>query len=321
MIGMVHRTVASNGILMHVVEQGVGPLVLLCHGFPEGWYSWRHQLAALAGAGFRAVAPDMRGYGETERPQAVDSYTLLHMVGDMVGLVAALGERSAVIVGHDWGAPVAWHAALLRPDLFRGVVGLSVPFRPRGAVQPTTVMPRREKAIFYQLYFQQPGLAEAELERDVRATIRTLLCSGFGESQAADRLAMVDPAAGILDGMPLPSGLPAWLSEADLDHFTREFTRTGFAGGLNWYRNIDRNWELLAPFAGARITVPALYVYGDRDIVPRFPGQARIIEDLPQQVPELRGIIRLADCGHWTQQERPLKVNAALIDFLDNPSP
>jgi pimeloyl-ACP methyl ester carboxylesterase len=311
-----HRILESNGIRIHVAEQGEGPLVLLCHGFPEGWYSWRHQLEALAAAGFRAVAPDMRGYGETDRPPDIESYTLLHLVGDMVGLLAALGADRAVIIGHDWGAPVAWHAALLRPDLFRGVVGLSVPFRPRVPVRPTSVMPRRDGALFYQLYFQQPGIAEAELERDVQTTMRSVLGSGFGERQSPGSLGMVDTATGILGAMSAPLRLPPWLSEADLDHYVAAFEKTGFRGGLNWYRNIDRNWELLAPFAGAKITVPALYVHGDRDIVPRFPGADRVIADLPNQVPRLRDILRIADCGHWTQQEQPAEVNAAVIEFL-----
>src|SRR6184192_337531 len=165
---MQHRTFSINGIRMHVAEQGSGPLVLLCHGFPESWYSWRHQLSALAAAGYHAVAPDMRGYGGTDRPDDIGQYTLLHLVGDMVGLVDALGEDTAVIVGHDWGAPVAWHAALLRPDRFRAVAGLSVPFRGRSPVRPTTVMPQDDAALFYQPYFQAPGVAEAELERNPR---------------------------------------------------------------------------------------------------------------------------------------------------------
>src|SRR6266567_1153604 len=167
-----HRIVGTNGIRMHLAEQGTGPLVVLCHGFPESWYSWRHQLGALAEAGFHVVAPDMRGDGHTDRPEQIEKYTLLHLVGDMVGLLDALGERQAVIAGHDWGAPVAWHAALMRPDRFRAVIGLSVPFRPRSPVRPTTVMPRTDDAVFYQLYFQEPGVAEAELERDVRASMR-----------------------------------------------------------------------------------------------------------------------------------------------------
>src|ERR1700761_3698504 len=176
-----HRTIEANGIRIHLAEQGQGPLVLFCHGFPESWYSWRHQLAALAEAGFHAVAPDMRGYGLTEAPQEIERYTLLHLVGDMLGILDALGEKTAVIVGHDWGAPVAWHAALLRPDRFRAVVGLSVPYRPRGGVAPTTVMPQNPDAQFYQLYFQKPGVAEAELEADARSALSKILYSGSGD--------------------------------------------------------------------------------------------------------------------------------------------
>src|SRR5246500_2520180 len=177
-----HRTVETNGIRMHLAEAGAGPLVMLCHGFPESWYSWRYQLTALADAGFHAVAPDMRGYGQSDRPDAIDQYTLLHLVGDMVGVLDALGAEQAVIAGHDWGAPVAWHAALLRPDRFRAVIGLSVPYRPRGPVRPTTVMPQTDDALFYQLYFQTPGVAEAELERDVAHTVRRILYSIAGEA-------------------------------------------------------------------------------------------------------------------------------------------
>ena len=177
-----HRTIETNGIRMHVAEQGTGPLVLMCHGFPESWYSWRHQLAALADAGFHAVAPDMRGYGQTDAPADIESYTLLHLVGDMVGLLDALSEKTAVIAGHDWGAPVAWHSALLRPDRFRGVIGLSVPFRPRGTAKPSTLMPQTEHEVFYQIYFQTPGVAEAELQRDVRSTMRRMAYSGSGDA-------------------------------------------------------------------------------------------------------------------------------------------
>src|ERR1700746_506356 len=191
-----HRTVEANGIHLHVAEQGEGPLVILCHGFPESWYSWRHQLAALATAGFHAIAPDMRGYGRSDRPEAIEQYTLLHLVGDMVGLLDALGIEQAVIAGHDWGAPVAWHAALLRPDRFRGVVGLSVPYRPRTSVVPTSVMPQRDDAVFYQLYFQTPGVAEAEFERDVRGFIRASLFSISGDMPHREAAALMVPRQG-----------------------------------------------------------------------------------------------------------------------------
>ncbi len=318
-----HRFIETNGIRMHVAEAGAGPLVVLCHGFPESWYSWRHQLPVLAAAGFHAVAPDMRGYGQTDRPEAIDQYTLLHLVGDMVGLLDALGAEEAVIAGHDWGAPVAWHAALLRPDRFRGVVGLSVPFRPRGAVRPTTAMPQTDDAIFYQLYFQEPGVAEAEFERDANVSVRTLLYSASGDAPrrdwggaAANAVGMVSRQAGFLSGMVNPAFLPSWLSETDIDFYAGEFARTGFRGGLNWYRNIDRNWELLAPFAGARVTIPALYIAGDRDLVVAFRGMDQLLANLTKFIPQLRQTIMLPGCGHWTQQERAAEVNAAMIDFL-----
>jgi pimeloyl-ACP methyl ester carboxylesterase len=314
-----YRTVETNGIRMHLAEQGTGPLVVLCHGFPESWYSWRHQLRALAEAGFRAVAPDMRGYGQTDRPEEIEKYTLLHLVGDMVGLLDTLGAETAVIAGHDWGAPVAWHAALLRPDRFRGVIGLSVPFRPRAPARPTTLMPKSDDALFYQLYFQTPGVAEAELERDPRLTIRGMLYSASGDAPLRGQggaIGMVPRDGGFLTAMANPASLPAWLSETDLSFYATEFARTGFRGGLNWYRNIDRNWELLAPFAGAKVTVPALYMAGDRDLVVAFRGMDQLIPNLTKFVPQLRETIMLRGCGHWTQQERAREVNTAVIGFL-----
>jgi pimeloyl-ACP methyl ester carboxylesterase len=317
-----HRFIETNGIRMHIAEKGAGPLVLLCHGFPESWYSWRHQIHALAEAGYHVVAPDMRGYGQTEAPEAIDQYTLMHLVGDMVGVLDALGEPTAVIAGHDWGAPVAWHTALMRPDRFRAVIGLSVPYRPRGKARPTTIMPRTDDSVFYQLYFQQPGVAEADLEADVPVSVRGVLLRISGEAAGA--------AGGGFSMVPVPGGmkertraaaqapLPGWLTQADIDFYAGEFARTGFRGGLNWDRNIDRNWEMLAPFAGAKVTVPALYVAGDRDLVLAFPGAAEFVAGLRSVVPNLRETVMLAGCGHWTQQERPEAVNAAMIKFLSS---
>jgi pimeloyl-ACP methyl ester carboxylesterase len=281
-----HRFIQSNGIRIHLAEQGEGPIVVLCHGWPESWYSWRYQFEALASAGFHAVAPDMRGYGQTDRPEAIDAYTLLHLVGDMVGVLDALGSETTVIVGHDWGVPVAWHAALLRPDRFRAVIGLSVPFRPRGKVQPTTVMPRTDQAVFYQLYFQTPGVAEADLEADVRASMRDTLLRVSGDVPwlpASEGFSMVPLAGGLRARMSdhQSRALPPWLSEADLDFYVSEFSCTGFRGGLNWYRNIDRNWALLSPFAGAKIATPALYLAGDRDLVLLFPGMKELVTNCP----------------------------------------
>ena len=322
-IAITHRVVETNGQRMHVAEAGQGPLVVLCHGFPESWYSWRHQLTALAEAGYHAVAPDQRGYGQTTVPEAIEHYTLLHLVGDIVGLLDALGEPTAVIAGHDWGAPVAWHAALLRPDRFRAVIGLSVPYRPRGFTRPTSVMATTADAVFYQLYFQEPGVAEADLERDPRATIRRLLYWGSGEGRdpaggrvGAGDVGMVPRSTGLVQSRPDPPTLPAWLTAADVDFYAGEFARVGFRGGLNWYRNIDRNWELLAPWTGARVTVPALYLAGERDLVLAFRGMDQLLPALPRLVPNLRKTIVLPGCGHWTQQERPAEVNAAMLEFL-----
>lgn len=316
-----HRNIEANGIHLHFVGQGEGPLIVLCHGFPESWYSWRHQLPALSAAGFRAVAVDMRGYGRSDRPDAIDQYTLLHLVGDMVGLLDALGVQQAAIAGHDWGAIVAWHAALLRPDRFRAVIALSFPYLPRSPVAPTLIMPRRKDSVFYVLYFQEPGVAEAELGRDVRQTFLKMLAGGsvaggLPEEPMHGPVGMVRRDGGLLTDRPTPATLPKWLAEADVDFYVSEFERTGFRGGLNYYRNTDRNWELLAPFQGGKVVVPALYMVGDRDLIMRIQGMDRAIANLATNAPGLRGKSILADCGHWTQQERASEVNAAMIDFL-----
>lgn len=309
-----HRTVTTNGIQMHLAEQGSGPLVVLCHGFPETSWSWRRQMQPLADAGFHVVAPDMRGYGKTERPEAADQYSIFHLVGDMVGLLDALGEQQAVIVGHDWGAPVAWTSALMRPDRFRAVAALSVPYPARSPVKPSTVAPRTEDAVFYQTYFQMPGLAEVELQRDVRRSLASIMTGAFVGGDSGLPPAMVRPAEGFLGALKPPAQLPDWLPEAELEPFAAAFEASGFLGGLNWYRNIDRNWELMAPFNGAKITVPALFMAGDRDVVMMF--MAKAAEAMKTTVPLLRESIVLPGCGHWTQQERSEEVNAALIRFL-----
>ena len=303
-----HRDITVNGITMHVAEQGDGPLVVLLHGFPEIWYSWRHQLDALADAGYRVVAPDQRGYGTTDRPAEIDQYTIMHLVGDVVGLIHALGEEQAVVVGHDWGAMVAWSTALLRPDVVRGVVGVSVPPLPRGPVPPLTVTRERFGEGFYQNHFQQPGIADAELAKDVDASLRKILA---GVPAGQPPTAGAEP--GFLTAMAAPAALPEWISEHELAVFVEQFTASGFTGPINWYRNLDRNWELTAAWQDAPITPPSLYISGERDIVRTFyalDDAARAI------VPNLRGVVDVPDCGHWTQQERPAVVNAALLDFL-----
>jgi len=302
---------------MHVAEAGEGPLVLLCHGWPELWYSWRHQLKALAEAGFRAAAPDMRGFGRTSAPDDVAAYTLLHMVGDMVALVEALGEKRAVIVGHDWGAPVAWHAAMMRPDIFIAVAGLSVPHRRRGLTMPLETLKAAGKSDYYWIYFQEPGVAEAELERDVRSSIRRILYFGSGDTPREHKMSLyVDRQKGFLGPSIDPVALPPWLTEADIDVFAAEYQRTGFRGGLNWYRNIDRNWALTSAWAGATIRQHALFIAGTRDAVITGSLGQRALDELESVVPNLAQKILIDGAGHWIQQERPDEVNAALIAFL-----
>jgi pimeloyl-ACP methyl ester carboxylesterase len=313
-----HRFVNTNGIRMHIAEQGEGPLVVLCHGFPECWYSWRHQLTALAAAGYHAVAPDQRGYGQSDRPVAIEDYSMLQLVGDIVGLVHALGEQQAVIVGHDWGAPVAWHCALLRPDMFPAVGLLSVPFIKRSwnNTRPTEAFQRLAgDKQFYQLYFQTPGAAERELEADVRKTIRSLLYSGSGDAPPQQRWRFLyDKSETLLSTCTDPDKLPAWLSEADIDYFTAEFERTGFSGGLNWYRNIDSRWQQTPFLAELKLQQPTLFIAGDQDAVITIRRSA--YDKLEQDVPNLRNKILLAGAGHWIQQERADDVNRLLLEFL-----
>ena len=310
------QTLQINGIRMRVAEQGRGPLVLFCHGWPESWYSWRHQLAALAAAGYRAVAPDMRGYGGTDAPPQVEQYTMLHLVGDMVDLVKALGEQQAVIVGHDWGAPVAWTSALLRPDLFRAVAGMSVPFTPPGRIDLLSALEAQGVHTFYMQYFQAPGVAEAELERDVQATLRRIYFSGSGDGPERATFGVLEPGAGVLSNTVDPATLPAWLPPEDIAFYAGEFKRAGFRGGLNWYRNLRRSWELLTPWRGCVIRQPSLFIAGARDNVLKFPASQAQIDAYPRTLPGLRGGHILEGAGHWIQRERAEAVNALLLAFL-----
>ena len=314
-VEITHRTIAANGIEMHVAEAGEGPLVLLCHGWPELWYSWRHQLVALADAGFHAVAPDMRGFGRTSAPADPAAYTILHMVGDVVALVSALGQKRAAIVGHDWGAPVAWHAAQMRPDVFTAVAGLSVPFRRRGRAAPLDTLRKAGKGDYYWIYFQDKA-AEDEFARDAEFTLRRLFHIGFGETPRDEKMSLyVDRAKGFL-GPAHAVPLPPWLSEADIAMFAAEYPRTGFRGGLNWYRNIDRNWELTAPWQDVVIAQPALFIAGTNDAVITGSMGQRALDELENVVPNLKRKLLIDGAGHWIQQERPHEVNAALIGFL-----
>jgi pimeloyl-ACP methyl ester carboxylesterase len=308
-----HRTVSTNGIEMHVAEQGEGPVVVLCHGFPELWYSWRHQMGALSDAGYRVLAPDQRGYGGTSQPTSIDAYDVIQLTDDLLGMLDALGIDEAVFIGHDFGAPVVWTLSLLAPQRVRAVAALSVPFTPRSSSDPITIFESIFKDhFFYILHFQTPGVADAEFNADPEDALRRMM----RETRSASAPSVIRPAStkgmGFLEQLPAPGALPSWLTQEDLDYYVGEFTRTGFTGGLNWYRNLRRNWELTPQLAGATVSVPAFFLTGDKDPVRLFmPG-----DSMAEWVPDLRGNVCLADAGHWVQQERPDEVNAALLGFL-----
>ncbi|GGJ26968.1 alpha/beta fold hydrolase [Streptomyces brasiliensis] len=317
-----HRLVPSPAGRIHLVEQGTGPLVLLVHGFPESWYSWRHQLPALAAAGYRAVAVDVRGYGRSAKPAEVSAYRLLDLVDDNVAVVEALGERSAVIVGHDWGATIAATSALVRPDVFRAVGLLSVPYTPPGGPKPSEVFARMGgEEEFYVSYFQEPGRAEAEFEPDVRGWL-----AGFYAALSADTMPapgapdphFVRPGGALRDRFPTGS-LPSWLAESELDLYAEEFERTGLTGALNRYRNMDRDWADLADFAGAPVTQPSLFAGGGLDASTTWLADA--IEAYPTTLPGLTASHILEGCGHWIQQERPEEINLLLADWLSAVAP
>jgi pimeloyl-ACP methyl ester carboxylesterase len=311
------RLVDTNGVQLRVIEAGDrgAPVVMLAHGFPELAYSWRHQIPALAEAGYHVLVPDQRGYGGSSRPDAIEAYNIRELTADLVGLLDDVGAERAVWVGHDWGAPVVWHAPLLHPDRVAAVAALSVPALPRPKEAPTQTWRKRfGENFFYILYFQEPGVADAELNADPARTMRRMM-GGLGASaDPAAGLRMVAPGPeGFVDRLPEPDGLPDWISQEELDHYIAEFSRTGFTGGLNWYRNFDRNWEITPELTGAKIPVPCLFIAGTADPVLAFTRVDRASEAISGPYRQ----VMIESAGHWLQQERPKDVNAALLEFLD----
>ena len=314
------RTIDVGELSLRVALEGEGPLVLMVHGFPESWYSWRHQMAPIAAAGFTAAAIDVRGYGGSDKPHPVDAYAMQHMVADVAGAIEALSPGApAVLIGHDWGAPIVWNSALTRPDRVRAVAGLSVPY----VGVPTRSMSEMIQQVFtsrgkffYQHYFQDEGVAEAEMEADVRGAVRRFYYAISGD--APDGTWPVDKVVGdsLLHRLPDPSPFPAWLTPADLDYYVGEFERSGFRGPINRYRNHDRDFAWLSGFQGRTIDQPSLFIGGQRDLVLTMFGRTDFIPLMKTQLTDLRGADILPGCGHWTQQEQPQEVNARLIPWL-----
>lgn len=320
-----HHTVDANGVRIHVAESGTGPLVLFVHGFPESWYSWRHQLPAVAAAGFRAAAIDVRGYGRSAAPLSVEDYRMVCHVSDNVGVVEALGEESAVIVGHDWGSPIAWNSALLRPDMFRALALLSVPYSPRSRFKPSDqfrLLGGEEE--FYIEYFQELGRAEAEIEADLARWLLGFYYSASGDAPTADgrgSMVHVGPSGRLVDRFAWPVGwpddeecFPPWLTSDDFARYLGEFERTGLTGGLNRYRCADRDWADLAAWDGAPIVQPALFIGGEKDGPTMWGGKA--IAAFPTTMPNLTKSVIAPGSGHWVQQEAADLVNSELVEFL-----
>jgi pimeloyl-ACP methyl ester carboxylesterase len=312
------RNIETNGMRLHTVEAGEpgGPVVLLSHGFPELAYSWRYQIPVLAAAGYHVLAPDQRGYGRSTRPDDISDYNIAELSADLIGLLDDAGAERAVLVGHDWGAPVVWASAQLHPDRVAAVVGLSVPPEPRAQVPPTQALRKNfGDNFFYMLYFQKPGVADAELGTDPAKTMRRMIGGLQRVDDKAAALRMTQPgSAGFVERLPEPDRLPDWISAQELDHYISEFTRTGFTGGLNWYRNLDHNWEIMANPVAAAIAVPAMFVAGTDDPALRFTRRLRAAELVTGPYRE----VMIEGAGHWLQQERPDQVNEVLLDFLSS---
>lgn len=311
------RTVAAGSVELRITEAGEGPVVLLLHGFPEGAHSWRHQLEPLANAGYHVVAPDQRGYGASSHPHQVDAYTIMHLTGDLVALLAGLGATSCVVVGHDWGAPVAWNLAMARPDLVRGVLGMSVPPMPRGPMPRLQAVRQATGGRFYTNYIERAGVADAELAKDVRTSLRRIFHGLSGAGSGGQRRSLLVPEGGeLLDAFGEHDVMPSWLSPADLDVFAAQFEDEGFTASLNWYRNLDRNWELTSVFEGFRLPMPAWFVAGELDTVLGFPGTREVVATLTERHDRFRPPLLLPGCGHWLQQERPAETTEAILDFV-----
>ena len=314
------QTIETNGIRLRAVVQGSGPLCVLVHGWPESWYSWRHQIEPLCAAGFRVVVPDVRGYGGSDKPHAIEAYDMATMNADVIGLIDALGEQQAILIGHDWGAPIVWTTAARFPQRIRAVVGMSVPHLGRGERPVIDVLKHVNKdRFFYQVYFQEPGVAERELEADPAASIRKVYFAASGDAPPGQAgLSGVNraPGAKLLDHLIDPDPLPAWLSAEDVAYYAGEFARSGFRGGLNRYRNQERDHANLPELSQLKITQPALFIAGTRDAVLSFVPGIHLPDLMDPWYLDLRGKIMIEGAGHWVQQERPAEVNAALLAFL-----
>ena len=311
------QTIRTNGVNLRCVVDGNGPLVLMVHGWPESWYSWRRQIGPVRDAGYRVVVPDVRGYGGSDAPHAVEAYDMDSMVGDVLGLVDHFGDEQAILFGHDWGASIVWSTAALHPDRVRAVAALSVPYSPRGKMSSIALWRQIYAGrFFYQIYFQEPGVAEAEFEADIRTSLRKIYYAGSGDSPRGMFRSDKRPDERMLDDLPDPAALPSWLTEQDIDYYVSQFQISGFRGPLNRYRNQQRDWERLTAMSGAHINRPACFIAGRRDGVLKFIPNFDLVENMKRWVDDLRVCEIIDGAGHWIQQERPDEVTKLLLGFL-----
>ncbi|BAZ41104.1 epoxide hydrolase [Calothrix sp. NIES-4101] len=307
------RNINTNGVTLRTVVEGEGPLVILLHGWPQCWYLWRHQIDPLVEAGFQVAVPDQRGYGGSDAPEEIEAYDIIHLTGDVVGIADALGHATFTVVGHDWGSLVAWNTALLHEERVNAVVGMSIPYI-RYPVGALTKQENYGDNFWYTVYFQQPGVAEAEFEANIRRSLRTIYASVSGSAPEGIFFNPKSSSSGFLDGLIDSEQQVLGLTEADLDYYVEQYQRSGFRGGLNWYRNFDRNMEITQQLQDKKILPPAFFIAGDKDIVLQFPGIN--LETMTQLVPNLKGQVMIEGAGHWVSVEYPQAVNEALLGFL-----
>ncbi len=310
-----------NDIKIRTAVAGEGSLIIMVHGFPELWYSWRHQIDALAKEGFMVVAPDVRGYGGSDKPPEIASYDMLNMTKDVVDLIAACGKDEAILIGHDWGAPICWNTAALHPGRVSAVIGLSVPFRQRGEISTIELWRKLyEGKFFYQLYFQKEGVAEAEFEKDIGSTLRKFFYFAGGDCRSEELAGFMQkgPESNMLDGLIDPNPFPPWLNSSDLQYFIDAFREGGFGGPLNRYRVQQRDWENLPQLSTLKVTQPSYFIAGSKDPVRNFVPGMDLFEDPGQHCSDFRGETIIPGRGHWIQQEAPHEVNTAILEFLKN---
>lgn len=313
-----HHQVQLNRLTYHFVTAGAGPEILLLHGFPDLWIGWRPVMERLVAAGYSVIAPDMRGFGGSEPAPGSDQATAFDVMGDLIALLDHLALSRVAVVAHDWGADVAWTIVRLRPDRFGAIVSLSIPYTPRGEASLPQLLAAHAPPDLYMLYFLREGLAEQELDADPRTFLRRLFYTNWGGRPGDDAPFMRLAANGrLIDGLEEPPTSANLLSEDELDAYASAFERTGFRGALNTYRSLNRNWELSAGWADTTVTVPALYISGDRDVVLHFPGMKAMVDAMTTMLPQAETPVIMKGVGHFIQMERPVEVANLILSFLD----